>query len=697
MTAATAMSPGDETGAQAELARFRLLANNLPVLIAVYETRNNACLFANRQYAEAFGWTETSLLGRHFAEVIGAEAAALIQPHIERLLSTRQPVLYERRVPGVEGQGERWIEVNLLPQLGTDGEVMATFVLISDITRHRQAELAARESEERLGKFMQASLEGIVFHRDGLITDANPPACELLGYSLDELLGRSTLSFIAPQAVPKVQQVIRSREETRYESVLLHKSGEHIPVEFIVRSMMFGGELQRMTIIRDLRDRLEAQARIHHLAHHDALTGLPNRMAFMEHLQRCCAEALAQGETLALLFLDLDNFKRVNDSLGHLEGDVLLRTVAQRLTGALRATDSVARFGGDEFVLLLRPVMGREQVEGVARRLLADVELPVLAGGRQLSVTPSIGIALFPEHAGSPEQLIQRADMAMYQAKALGRANHQFFDASTAVLALDALVLESQLAHGLSHDEFVLHFQPQLQISDGRLVGAEALIRWQHPTRGLLTPESFIGVAEQLRLMLPLGEWILREAARCARRWHGNGLAAVPVAVNLSSMQFRLEGFAASVGRILAEEGVPGEWLELELTERMLMDDMPLMRKTLIELKALGLQISVDDFGTGHTLLSHLTQLPIDKLKVDRQFVEALPDDAGALAITRAIVQMARGLGFTVIAEGVQNRAQQDLLAQWGCQQIQGLALGGPLPVAEFEAWVAQRRWPVLD
>jgi len=461
--------------------------------------------------------------------------------------------------------------------------------------------------------------------------------------------------------------------------------------------MMFGGELQRMTIIRDLRDRLEAQARIHHLAHHDALTGLPNRMAFMEHLQRCCAQALAHGETLAMLFLDLDNFKRVNDSLGHLEGDVLLRTVAQRLTGALRATDRVARFGGDEFVLLLRPVLGREQVDGVARRLLADVEQPVMAGGRPLSVTPSIGIALFPEQASGPEQLIQRADMAMYQAKALGRANHQFFDASTAALALDELVLESQLAHGLSHDEFVLHFQPQLQIDDGRLVGAEALIRWQHPTRGLLTPESFIGVAEQLRLMLPLGEWILREAARCAKHWHESGLAAVPVAVNLSSMQFRLEGFAASVARILAEEGVPGEWLELELTERMLMDDLPLMRKTLIELKALGLQISVDDFGTGHTLLSHLTQLPIDKLKVDRQFVEALPDDAGALAITRAIVQMARGLGFTVIAEGVQNRAQQDLLALWGCQQIQGLALGGPLPVAEFEAWVAQRRWPVLS
>ncbi|MBT9455933.1 MAG: EAL domain-containing protein [Burkholderiaceae bacterium] len=691
------MSATEPFDAQAELARFRLLANNLPVLIAVYEASTSACLFANRQYADAFGWTETSLLGRHFAEVIGPEAAAAIQPHVDVLLRTGEPVLYERRAPAGNGLGERWIEVNLLPQLDDDGTVLATFVLISDITRHRRAERAARESEERLGKFMQASLEGIVFHRDGLITDANPPACELLGHTLEELLGRSTLSFIAPEAVHKVQQVIRSREETRYESVLLHKSGAHIPVEFIVRSMMFGGELQRMTIIRDLRDRLEAQARIHHLAHHDALTGLPNRMAFMEHLQRCCAEALAHGETLAMLFLDLDNFKRVNDSLGHLEGDVLLRTVAQRLTGALRSTDRVARFGGDEFVLLLRPVLGRDQVDGVARRLLADVEHPVMAGGRPLSVTPSIGIALFPEQASGPEQLIQRADMAMYQAKALGRANHQFFDSATAALALDELVLESQLSHGLSHDEFVLHFQPQLQIADGRLVGAEALIRWQHPTRGLLTPESFIGVAEQLRLMLPLGEWILREAARCARRWHDNGLAAVPVAVNLSSMQFRLEGFAASVARILVEEGVPGEWLELELTERMLMDDLPLMRKTLIELKALGLQISVDDFGTGHTLLSHLTQLPIDKLKVDRQFVEALPDDAGALAITRAIVQMARGLGFTVIAEGVQNRAQQELLAQWGCQQIQGLALGGPLPVAEFEAWVAQRVWPVLS
>jgi EAL domain-containing protein (putative c-di-GMP-specific phosphodiesterase class I) len=341
-------------------------------------------------------------------------------------------------------------------------------------------------------------------------------------------------------------------------------------------------------------------------------------------------------------------------------------------------------------------VLGREQVHVVARKLLAEVEQPLQAGGRSLSVTPSIGIALFPEHGITPDQLIQRADMPMYQAKARGRANYRFFEMAMAATAYDDLVLESQLAQAIENHEFVLHFQPQVHIADGSLAGAEALIRWQHPTRGLLRPEAFIGVAEQHRLMLPLGEWVLREAARCARRWHENGLAAVPVAVNLSSMQFRLDGFVASVGRILQEEGVPGAWLELELTERMLMDDVPVMRQTLDELKSMGLQISVDDFGTGYTLLSHLTQLPIDKLKVDRQFIEALPGDDGALAIARAIVQMARGLGFTVIAEGVQNRAQQDLLQAWGCQQMQGLAIGGPLALPDIEAWVLQGVRPAL-
>jgi len=682
---------GQPTDEREQLAQFHLLTNALPVLIALYDASNMRCLFANKQYAEAFGRTEASVLGHTFAEVIGPEAAQQIQPYVDRVLSEAVSVEYERKVPGSGGTGERWIEVNLLPHLDAQGKVAAAFVLISDITKHRLAERATRESEERLAKFMQATMEGIVFHREGVITDVNPPLCELMGYKIEEMLGHQIWEFLPAEVTPKVKQVLSARGETRYEAAFVHKDGTHVPVEFIVRSMMFNGELLRMTIVRDIRDRLEAQARIHHLAHHDELTGLPNRLAFMEHLEKSCATAHAKQQKLAMLFIDLDNFKRVNDSLGHLEGDALLRSVAQRLTGTLRSTDMVARFGGDEFVVLLQPVQGTEQVDVVARKLLLDVERPLQAGGRNLSVTPSIGIAMFPEHGLTPEQLIQRSDMAMYQSKSRGRATYQFFDMSTAATAYDDLVLESQLAQAIAKQEFVLHFQPQVDMSDGRLVGAEALIRWQHPTRGLLSPDAFIGVAEQHRLMLPIGEWVLRESARCAKRWHESGLAEVPIAVNLSSMQFRLDGFAASVAKILHEEDVPGSWLELELTERMLMDDVPLMQQTLNELRALGLHISVDDFGTGYTLLSHLTQLPIDKLKVDRQFVEALPGDQGALAISRAIVQMARGLGFTVIAEGVQNRAQQDLLFSWGCQQMQGLAIGGPLPEFEFESWVVRR------
>lgn len=687
----TPLPAGEPTDECKQLAQFHLLTNSLPVLIALYDASNMRCQFANKQYAQAFGWTEASVLGHTFAEVIGPEAAQQIQPYVDQMLGAAVPVEYERKVPASEGSGERWIEVNLLPHLDAQGKVVAAFVLISDITKYRLAERAQHESEEHLAKFMHATMEGIVFHREGVITDVNPPLCELMGYGMQEMLGHQIWEFLPAEIVPRVKQVLSAGGETRYEGAFVHKDGRHVPVEFIVRSMVFNGELLRMAIVRDIRDRVEAQARIHYLAHHDDLTGLPNRLAFMEHLEKSCATAHAKQQKLAMLFIDLDNFKRVNDSLGHLEGDALLCAVAQRLTGTLRSTDMVARFGGDEFVVLLQPVQGTEQVDVVARKLLIDIERPLQAGGRSLSVTPSIGIAMFPDHGITPEQLIQRSDMAMYQSKARGRATYQFFDMSTAATAYDDLVLESQLAHAIAKREFVLHFQPQLNMADGSLAGAEALIRWQHPTRGLLTPEAFIGVAEQHRLMLPIGEWVLREAARCVKRWHESGLASVPVAVNLSSMQFRLDGFADSVAKILREEDVQGSWLELELTERMLMDDLPLMQQTLNELRALGLHISVDDFGTGYTLLSHLTQLPIDKLKIDRQFVEALPDDQGALAIARAIVHMARGLGFTVIAEGVQNQAQQDLLFSWGCQQVQGMAIGGPMPESEFEAWVARR------
>ncbi|HEY0957111.1 MAG TPA: EAL domain-containing protein [Roseateles sp.] len=688
------MNAADEAARSLEAARFRLLADYLPAWIALYDARTQHCLFANRGYAGAFGLTEQSILGKTFAEIIGAEAAALIQPAVDRVLAERVAVSYERELPEADGT-PRWIEVHLIPQLGPDGEPVASCVLINDITKHRLAERAVRESQARLDKFMQATVEGILFHKDGITTDVNPPCCELVGYTLDEMVGRHVLSFIAPDELAKVKEVMRLGRELRYETAVSHKDGTRIPVEFIVRTLERDGEKLRMTIVRDIRDRIESEARIQHLAHHDGLTGLLNRAAFMERMTGMLRRAERKGELLALLFIDLDNFKRVNDSLGHLEGDQVLTTVSERLIGALRGSDLVGRFGGDEFVVLLSDLESRADVVVVLEALLSVVEVPVKADGRSLSVTPSIGVAMFPDDGRQANELIQHADTAMYRAKARGRATYQFFESALAETAYADLVLESELAQGLTRNEFELFFQPQVESTTGQLSGAEALLRWRHPERGLLSPDSFIFVAERHRLMLALGEWVLREAAQTARRWREQGLTQghgpMRIAVNLSRMQFHLDGFADTVKRVLAESGAKGQWLELELTERMLIDDIEHAPATLAQLRALGLTVSVDDFGTGYTSLAHLTELPLDKLKIDQSFVARLPDDGGAQAITRAIVQMAVGLGLTVTAEGVRTAAQWQLLAGWGCQQFQGELVGAPMPASEFEAWVKAR------
>ena len=332
--------------------QFRLLANHVPALIATYDADTRRCLFANRQYATAFGRSEHDMVGLTFEEVIGEVAAREIQPHVDRVLQERVSVAYERRVVDREGR-PRWLEVHLLPHIDGQGRPREVFVLISDISRHRLAETAVRESEERLATFMAASAEGIAFHHEGVITDANPPLLELTGYDLHEILGRHVMSFIAPADVPRVMAVWQARSETSYELNILHKDGHELPVEFIVRTMMRNGRRLRMTIVRDMRDRHAAQARIQHLAHHDTLTGLPNRGAFMERLDQLIGGTRDGDHRLALLFVDLDHFKRVNDSLGHLAGDALLKTVAERLSAGVRATDLVARFRGDAVRVLL--------------------------------------------------------------------------------------------------------------------------------------------------------------------------------------------------------------------------------------------------------------------------------------------------------------------------------------------------------
>ncbi len=667
---------------------FRLLANSVAAMIAYYDApeAGQRCRFANHAYASAFGLTETSIVGRTVSEVIGEAAAREVRPFLDEAIRTHRAVVYVRELTRADG-ARRWIEVNLLPHLGTEGRLLGAFVIVTDTTQHREAMHALRMSEERLAKFMQASAEGIAFHKDGVVTDANPPLCALVGYTLDELRGRKALDFVAPDQVARVASMLSAGSEAAYESAVMHKDGTRVPVEFIGRTLLVDGERLRMSIVRDLRDRHAAQARIHYLAHHDVLTGLPNRLAFVERLSHEIELAGVNGTPLALLFVDLDHFKRVNDSLGHLVGDTLLKTVAARISANLRSTDVVARFGGDEFMLLLVGVP-HAHVADVVHKLLAAVEVPIDADGRAISISLSMGIAMFPTDGATPDELIKHADTAMYVAKSRGRATYQFVDPAVTNAAYAAIELESQLAQALQRDEFELHFQPQVRAADGALAGVEALIRWRHPAQGLLWPEAFIALAEQRRLMLPIGQWVLRSAARAARHWRSRGLLNVPMAVNLSGMQFHADGFVDAVSQVLREEEVPGEWLELELTERMLMDDVAAVRPTLEALRRMGIRIAVDDFGTGYSSLAHLKDLPIDGMKLDRSFVQGLPHERGSAAIARAMIQMARGLAIGVVAEGVENDAQRRFLMGEGCDALQGRLISPPLTVEQFEAWV---------
>jgi len=694
---------------QDRIAQFTLLCNNVPAAIAYFERQGNTCRYANRGYAEMFGRTEESILGLTVAEVIGEEAAARIQPQVDGVMQERRSSRYERDITDAAGT-QRHLEVHLLPHLqapgeGLEPEPVGAFVLISDITRHRQAEAALRDSEERLAKFMHASAEGIVFHQGGFITDANPPLLALLGYTLPEMLGRSTLDFVAPLQRQRVAEVIAAGLEISYDSALLHRDGHEVPVELIVRTMQFQGERLRMTIVRDLRDREQAQQRIEHLAMHDALTGLPNRLAFDMRAQGLLAQAQARKETLAMMFIDLDHFKRVNDSLGHLVGDVLLQTVAARITHTLRApvvgedesrpargADLVARFGGDEFVILLAGNPAPAAVQAVAAKLLAEIGAPLEVEGVWISVTPSIGVALYPEHGSTPAELVKHADIAMYRAKQQGRAHCSFFEPAMAEQARAELAMESRLAQAIRDGEFLLHFQPQISLADGRLLGVEALVRWLHPERGVVGPDEFIPVAEARRLILPIGTWVLHEALRCAVRWHHSGLARVPVSVNLSTLQFQAPRFVETVEQALADAGADGSMLELELTERMLMDDVAGVRHALQRLKALGVGIAIDDFGTGYTSLALLKHLPIDRLKIDRSFITDLPADAGSAAIAHAIINLGKSLGMEVVAEGVETQAQREWVRARGCDAEQGFIEGQPMAQAPFEAWLANNQ-----
>ena len=667
---------------------LRLIADSVPALMAYFDLPDLRCRFANQGYAAYNGHSAASILGLTVREAISEKAWRAIRPHVERCMQgERVKYMREQTLPNGE---TRVIEVNLIPHFLETARLVGAFVLITDITEHWRAENAVRQSEERMRKFAEATDEAIVFHRNGIIIDGNEALQRLTGFTLPEALNQSIFSFITPEWRSAALEYTRSGREDPYEITITHKDGHTIPVEAVGKTMPLQHADYRIVVLHDLTARMKAKEREAFIALHDPLTNLPNRHHLLEQLDLLLAQANRRQVRTAVLFIDLDHFKTINDSLGHHAGDQLLCDVAERITQCVRDTDVVARLGGDQFVVVLTNIHTPDDAALVADKLLESMRGVFTLDHQPVTMSPSIGISLFPDDGPTGDVLLRCADAAMYHAKESGRGNRQFFLPGMDGRAMEVLQQERLLREAIAQQAFVLHYQPQVSLQDGSLQGFEALVRWKHPERGLVGPDEFIGFAESRGLIAPIGRWVMHEACRQLKAWQDEGLAPVPIAVNLSALEFRQRDLVGEIAAVLQATGLPARFLEIELTESVLMHQTGPVLDTLNALKTLGVGVSVDDFGTGYSSLSYLKRYPIDKLKIDRSFVMDAPGDADDVAIVTAIIQMGHSLQLKTVAEGVETPAQMELLRQLGCDLVQGYLVSVPMEAEETRRWMSR-------
>ncbi len=672
------------------LERFRILA----------EQANEAILFigsdgrikdVNQAATTLYGYTYQELLNLNVRDLcvpeVRAEVASLLPKAKEGLHFEFLHLTKDGRVFPVEVSSKGAILSDQPLILG----------IIRDITERKRAEEEIWLAKERA----QVTLDSIgdaVLTTDiqGRIEYLNPVAEELTGWKQTEVQGEPLekafriVSDVSGETA--LNPVLRCLQEggivgLANHTVLIRRDGERIAIEDSAAPIRNrdGAIIGVVLVFHDVSEKRNLMRQLHHQAHHDALTGLPNRLLFNEHLSRALAQAKYRQGKLAVLFLDLDRFKLINDTMGHNSGDLLLKKVAKLLRRGLREGDIIGRQGGDEFLLLLPELEQERDAAVVAKKILRLLSVPYYLEGNTVFMTPSIGISLYPTDGEDMETLIKQADTAMYHAKEQGRNNYQFFREELNARVHERLAIENQLRQALERMEFLFHYQPQVDLASGAIIGLEALIRWQSPERGLVFPGIFIPIAEETDLIVPIGERALRNACIQSRLWQEKGYPARRIAVNISARQFRQPQFMETVAGILEESGLAPEWLELEITESIAMEDGDVSVAQLRKLKELGVRIAIDDFGTGFSSLNYLRRLPIDVLKIDQSFVRDIGSDRNGEAVIVGIIQLAKKLQLEVIAEGVETEEQMAFLKAEHCDGMQGFLFSRPLPLAEVE------------
>jgi len=564
-----------------------------------------------------------------------------------------------------------------------DGWLTGFLHVANDVTERKQAEETLRKQSAA----MTASMDGIGIVNDRLqFTVVNDALAKLYGYpDPQSMVGLPLNSLYEPATYERftntILPIVYQRGRWRGEAPGLRHDGLTFPQEISISAIEGGG---LVCVVRDITERTYAEEQIKHLAYHDALTALPNRLLFKDRLTVAISHAQRERRKLAVLFLDLDRFKVINDSLGHNIGDQLLQAVSARVQSCVRESDTVARLGGDEFTVLLPQLPHGEDAALVAQKIIDAVRYPFHIEGREFFMTTSIGISLYPDDGIDAESLIKNADTAMYQAKEQGRDNYQLFNAFINARALQRIALEHGLRKALANQELAVYYQPIFDFRTGRISGMEALLRWNHPTLGMIPPAVFIPLAEAIGVMIPIGTWAMRAACAQAKAWHDAGFRSLSLAVNLSVCQLQQPDLLQRVREILEETALPSRMLELEITESSAMQSPENSVRTLYDLKKLGVRISLDDFGTGHSSLSYLKRFPIDTLKIDQSFVHDITHDPDTAAIVTAIIAMAHSLRLKVIAEGVEFTEQSSFLKRYGCDQMQGYLIKAPVPVDRF-------------